>query len=374
MKNNDTQIENTDHLKVIDFTEEKLDQMKQDLSGMIDVMAQNSSLLSRASTFWGQRPWWQKVLIGSAVIIPLAIVSIVTQLAIFITITVFTLMISVAGSFLLDNHYHQNKENHDNLKNGLHHLADTLGGVIHLLDKLHQDLTSEITKLQHENANLANSVDHLNGELKTFSIKVNSLVDVEQQLSLTKTALEQTSSEFAAAVNDHAKQLDQIQTELKQAVNNYDIAQIQLAEKITELHDVKVKMGLQLKQAKTVSLTLRGAIETLTNTVITDKEQQTECIKRLQDFLENKEKSFDQIVDRICEAEHKLHLLQEELRLSNERYEKLLQRHEGQLDRIEQTFIPAKTLPKIGLFVERDQTNPIATIKDENQADYQAAI
>ncbi|HIF0302623.1 TPA: hypothetical protein ACXYLJ_002929 [Legionella pneumophila] len=50
----------------------------------------------------------------------------------------------------------------------------------------------------------------------------------------------------------------------------------------------------------------------------------------------NKEKSFDQVAERICEAERKLSVVTKQLEESNQRYRKLLDRQEQQIIRLEQ--------------------------------------
>lgn len=54
---------------------------------------------------------------------------------------------------------------------------------------------------------------------------------------------------------------------------------MQLAEKIAELHEVRLSLGLEVEKAKTVARTLEGTVQTLTGTVIADEEQRVTFTK-----------------------------------------------------------------------------------------------
>ena len=95
-------------------------------------------------------------------------------------------------------------------------------------------------------------------------------------------------------------------------------------------------MGKEVEQARSVGLVLSGTVETFSNIVIQDKEQRAAFQNRLEDFLNNKEKSFVEVAERICEAEHKLSVVTKQLEQSNQRYRKLLDRQEQQIIRLEQ--------------------------------------
>jgi chromosome segregation ATPase len=65
--------------------------------------------------------------------------------------------------------------------------------------------------------------------------------------------------------------------------------------------------------------------------------------KKLEEFLTNKEKSFVEVADRICDAErklsetqHKLSLVTKQLEQNNQRYRTILDRQEQQIIRLEQ--------------------------------------
>jgi uncharacterized membrane protein len=74
-------------------------------------------------------------------------------------------------------------------------------------------------------------------------------------------------------------------------------------------------------------------VEALSKTVIADEEQRTSFQLRLNEFLNNKEKIFDQVAERICEAEHKLSVVTKQFEQNNQRYRKFIDRQEQQIIR-----------------------------------------
>ncbi|MGQ3889455.1 LegC2/C7 family Dot/Icm T4SS effector [Legionella sp. CNM-1927-20] len=365
LQKEDAQNEEQDKLNQIASTKEQLASIKEELDKMIDAFAQNRSILSRAAKFWGELPWWQKVIAGSIIIVPLLVVSIITHLLILTVISLFTLFTYVGSSLLLDNHYQQSQNDKNDLKRGILSLADTLGTVIESLDQLRQELASEITKFQTENEHLTALVAALSQQVEQLKSQVSHLVDVEQQLDITKEALKQTSANFSSAVEEHTKLLEQNKLQLERTIKDYEESQAQLLAKILELDDVKTKMGLELDQANTVSQTLRATVDELFKTLNSDESQQAEFQERLQEFLTDRSKGFDQIVDSTKEIKNKLHAVEEELKLSNERYADLLKRAEGHIDRLEKAYNPPSaslspiaTLKKIGFYAIDNEKNP----------------
>ncbi|STX28576.1 inclusion membrane protein A [Legionella beliardensis] len=357
-EDDETKKEN-DKLQQILFTKKQLDQIKEELDKMVDALAQNTSILSRAAKFWGQLPWWQKVLSGSVITVPLFALTIITHLAVLLVISLFTLVSYVATSFLLDNHHKQSNNDRENLKKGILNLADTLGAIIESLDEIRKELANEIVKFQQENAQLNTHVKELGGQVDQLTLRVTSLAGIEEQLHLTQVELEQTSTSFADSVQRHSELLEKYKTQLAQAIKDYEDCQAQLSDKIIELKDVETQLKGQLDEANNVAVVLQGTVDMLSNTVITDDKDRLFFQNSLKEFLDNKKVSFEKIEAQVCEAKHQLMLTQEELRLSNERYDKLLNRAEGQLDRIERTFIPspspAATLKKVGLYASNEQ-------------------
>lgn len=237
---------------------------------------------------------------------------------------------------LLENHQSQNTDNIENLNAGISSLVDLLDSVISTLELLREQLAIEVDAFQKENVRLTQNVDQFCEQINTLKPEIIELTDTEKKLRATQVDLEHTTTTLKGSVEEQSQVLENTQKQLEQVVQAYKENQNQLSDKIKELDDIKVKMGKEVEQARAVGLVLSGTVETFSNMVIQDKEQRAAFLKRLDEFLTNKEKSFVEIADRICDAERKLSVVTKQLEESNQRYRKLLDRQEQQIIRLEQ--------------------------------------
>jgi DNA repair exonuclease SbcCD ATPase subunit len=351
-----------DRLEHIVSTKNKLVQMKTDLNRMIDAMTKNPSILSRAALFWNEIPLWQKITGGIVLTVPLLMIGLMANLAALITLSIVTMIVYTVSDILLDNHQSQNTDNTEQLKAGISSLAELLDTVISCLEILREQLAIEIDAFQQENARLTENINQFGEQIKSLTSQIEDLVNTEKKLRGTQVALENTTVALKGSIKEQSELLEKTQKELEQVVQDYKENQTQLSDKINELDEIKVKMGKELDQARSIGLVLRSTVETLSRTVIANKEQRDAFQLRLNEFLTNKEKSFDQVAERICEAERKLSLVTTQLEQSNQRYQDLLDRQEQQIIRLEQMdefqstetisplISPATVLKKIGLY------------------------
>lgn len=317
-------------------TQNKIQKIRVDLNQLIQSMNNNPSWLSRAASFWNEIPLWQKITAGAVLTIPLLMIGLMANLAALITLSIVTGIIYAASHILLENHQNQNTNNTKHLNAGISSLVDLLDTVISTLDLLREQLAIEIDAFQKENARLTQNVDQFCEQINTLKSEISKLNDTEKALRATQIELELTAKTLKGSIEEQSQVLEITQKELEQVVLAYKDNQNQLSEKIKELDEVKVKMSKEVEQAQTLSLVLRSTVEALSKTVIADEEQRTSFQLRLNDFLTNKEKSFDQVAERICEAERKLSVVTKQLEESNQRYRKLLDRQEQQIIRLEQ--------------------------------------
>ncbi|CEG59202.1 LegC2/C7 family Dot/Icm T4SS effector [Legionella fallonii] len=317
-------------------TQNKIQKIKEDLNKLIQSMNNNSSWLSRAASFWNEIPLGQKITAGAVLTIPLLMIGLIANLAALITLSIVTIIVYTATSILLDNHQSQNTDNIEHLKAGISSLVDLLDSVISTLELLREQLAIEIDVFQKENTRLTQNVDQFCEQINTLKSEIIELTDTEKKLRATQVDLEHTTTSLKGSVEEQSQVLENTQKQLEQVVQAYKENQNQLSDKIKEIDDIKVKMGKEVEQARAVGLVLSGTVETFSNMVIQDKEQRAAFLKRLEDFLTNKEKSFVEIADRICDAERKLSVVTKQLEESNQRYRKLLDRQEQQIIRLEQ--------------------------------------
>lgn len=358
---------NQDNLKQIANSQEQLSQIKKSLGVIIDTMEQNESFFSRAANFWGKLPLWQKILGGIALTVPTLAAGLAAHIGILLAISGVTVIAYTASGIVLDDHHSCNKNIADRLKQGIFSLADILEITIAALEKVRQNLAIEIEKFRIQNEKLTNTIGELGGQVESLTNQVEIFIATEQLLRTSKEELEATNQNLKQTVAENNDLLRANQQELTQVKQDYEKSRIQLSEKVTELAEVRVSMGLEVEKAKKVAATLQGTVQTLSSTVIEDSSHRKAFQEKLEHFLVDSEASFDKVADRICEAERELAAVKEELQHSNERYQSLLERQEKQVDRLEKLEVKAtsiQTTPKItfsrllteqGLYAEKSK-------------------
>ncbi|KTC84860.1 LegC2/C7 family Dot/Icm T4SS effector [Legionella brunensis] len=335
-----------DDLAQIAISQQQLGQIKQSLGTIIDTMQQNDSLISRAANFWGELPLWQKIVGGIVLTVPTLAAGIAAHVGILLAISGVTVIAYTASGIVLDDHHTCNKNIADRLKQGIFSLADILEITIAALDKIRENLAKEIDRFRDENKRLTNTVDELGYQVESLSNQVELLIATEELLRKSKDELEHTTEQLQKTVQDNDKLLKANHDELTQVKKEYATNRTQLSEKVKELAEVRTSMSLEIQKTKLIAATLKGTVDTLSDTVIEDSEQRKGFQERLETFLKDEKSSFASIADRICKTETELSLVKselvfvkEELNRSNERYEQLLLRQEQQVDRLEKLDI-----------------------------------
>lgn len=346
-------------------TQNKIQKIKVDLNQLIQSMNNNPSWLSRAASTWHEIPLWQKITAGAVLTIPLLMIGLMANLAALITLSIVTGIIYAVSHILLENHQNQNTNNTENLNAGISSLVDLLDTVISTLDILREQLALEIDAFQKENERLTESVQQFCEQIKTLKSQISELNDTEKALRATQIELELTAKTLKGSIEEQSQVLDETQKKLKQVAQEYQDNQNKLADKITELDAVKEQMSKEVDQAQTLALVLKSTVEALSKTVIADEEQRTSFQLRLNEFLTNKEKSFDQVAERICEAERKLSLVTKQLEESNQRYRKLLDRQEQQIIRLEQIDVVQPEEVQESFYGVKPSVNGFYAIKKE---------
>lgn len=356
-----------DSLKKILASENLLSQVKQDLANVVDAVVKDPSLITKVSKTWGEMPVWQKYS-GLAVGLPFVIVGLSTLAVVPFVLGSAGVVLYTAAGLILEEHYQKTIDITDTLKKGILGLADVLTLVINALDKIRQELALEIEKFRTENEKLAQNIDRLDGQVHALSLQTELFIETETLLRKDKDDLEKSVASLNDSVGhlnttvlSHQEGLTQTKKELDAVTKAHQGSQEQLAGKVLELKQVKTELGLELEKAKKVAATLKGTVETLSGTVIEDSKQKEAFQNRLNTFLNDKEKSFSEVADRICSTENKLsetekalQFVKEQLKQSNSRFDSLLKEH-------------ATLLTTQGLQVER-MGAIIQTHDQENQA------
>lgn len=316
-------------------TQNQIQKIKAELDVIIQSMNNNPSYFSRAAIFWNDIPLWQKIIAGAVLTVPLLMMGILVNLGSLIMLSVVAVLVYTGSSILLDNHQRQNTDHIEHLKAGVSSLVDLLDTVISTLECLGEQLAIEIDAFQNENARLTANIGQFCEQINTLKSEIVALTDAEKALRATQVHLEHTATTLKGANDAQSQVLAQTQKQLAQVIHDYKDNQNLLSDKIQELHDTNEHLRREVEQSRAVALVFKGTVETFSNLAIQDKEQQAAFQKRLDEFLTNKEKSFMEVADRICDAEYKLSAMALELEECNQRYYALLDKQEQQIIRLE---------------------------------------
>ncbi|HGC5940497.1 TPA: hypothetical protein ACIZCU_001307 [Legionella pneumophila] len=202
-------------------TQNKIQQIKADLTRLIHAMNHNSSLFSHAASLWNKIPLWQKITAGVVFTVPLLIIGIMANLAALITLSIVTGIVYTVSHILLENHQNQNTNNTENLNAGISSLVDLLDTVISTLELLREQLAIEIDSFQKENERLTNNIEQFSEQIQTLKSQINNLTDTEKKLRETQVELEHTVTKLNGSIDEQSQLLKTTQEELEKAVQKY---------------------------------------------------------------------------------------------------------------------------------------------------------
>lgn len=361
-------------LEEFESTQNNINEIKKHINSIIDAIAQNRSMFTRAAQFWGERPLWQKIGIGLLVTLPTLILGIVFNIVLFYTACVVTLASYVTSSYILDNHNEHDEKITAQLKDGMVDLANALEHVIQSLDTLRSDLSNEIEVLHKENERLASKITQLCAQVNLVSEQGVKLKKTEQELLAIKIELEQKTGSLTKTVEEQKELLQINHDELEQIRQNMDKNHEDLSKTIVELDQVRQELGLEITKVNKISTTLQNHIKEMSEAVIMDDTQRSAFQEKLEVFIKNKEASFQKIAERIFQTERELSLVKDELNRNNRRNQELLERQEQQIALIEHSAAQhasrqeslqksAKTLKRIS-FYAHDENAHTALIGD----------
>lgn len=319
------------------FTHKELEKIRSKLLNCMDSLSQNPSVVSQIAQLWSSRPWWQKIGLGSLLVVPLLLTGLIVHIAVLTALSLSLLIYFTLSSWLLDNHHHNQNTHSQEMKITILSLVNILATLIQELQSSSQELTEEIQHLHDENKQLDTHSEELEKQIKELSSSITALTQQELLLCATQKSLESTVVDLQDTISTQTDLLKKNQTALTQSNHDYEELQKKLAKKITELSDVKVSMELQVKKAKLNADALNQAVQLLSSSVITDAKQRASFHERLTGFLNNAEIGFDKIAERVCATERKLALVTNELEESQRHLQELIDRQEQQVVRLEKT-------------------------------------
>lgn len=329
-------------------TQDVLKKIKAGLITAIENMEKTPSLISRAAEFWGKLALWQKILGGVAITLPTLVLGIVANINFLLVICCITTLIYTGLALVLDDHYKNKIAVMGSLINGILGLADFLESTIRALDTIRQKLAVQVDAFAAENKALKTQVDSLGSKIILLDTEIQAAAEASASLQKTKEDLEQVSGQLNSTVTEQSDLLDKNQKELQRIMEAYDASQLELTQKITELDLVKTDLGFQLDQARNVAKILQDSVLALSGTLITNNEDRQLFQQKIDEFLNDKNKNFDQLLASYSETQKeyaiKYALIERQFRQCNEQYEEKLQELNRQIERL--TLISAEQYKK----------------------------
>lgn len=180
-------------------------------------------------------------------------------------------------------------------------------------------------------------------------------VEKESDLSITGIIepLGNTLEAIIANIYDMYNTLTGKISDLSNEITKLSLVNESLSKTAEKIEQVEI----ELEKLKKINLTLNGTVRELSESIIDDKNQHEEFLSRLENFVADKDASFDKIVKRICSAEEELLHVKNELARNNERYSQLLQQHPQLLEQHSQLLTEHSRL-----LAEQKQQNSIELV------------
>lgn len=252
--------------------------------------------------FWGKKPWWSKIAIGTLVFVPLIATTIVFQLYWLAGFAIFLSLLYTAFSLLMDNHQSLNREAVEELEKGVFAIADFMIMTTNHLEKIGQNLEEQVDRLAVENRDLGNSVQNLSGNNREIHYQLETVETLNRSLSEANAAIKRSEQELRdlllkekGLVASGEAQRQKNQEEYQQSLRHLEltIQQLQtfngeLEERFRELQD-KCEILLQ-SNADLLRLNSEEAV------------QHSSFLDHIQGTLNNKDQKMHEAVDTFSDA------------------------------------------------------------------------
>ncbi len=319
-------------VKKLKNSQNQLSQIQKDIDTLIDAMTKNPSLISRAASYWGQIPLWQKIIAGIVLASPTLVIGILTQLITCFVITGFLVASYVGSSLILDDHYNHTQHSTKNIKTGVTGLAEGLNLVTQTLEEICDELSTQVQLFSKENEKFGNNVETLALQNQALTKEVERLKAAERQLFLTQEDLRKTSVDLKKSVDDQTILLEQTQAALNKVKIDFERNQQELAEKNKELSEVKKHLELEVARYGQQVTLLQTALNDLAANIVKAPEEQEKFYKKIEDFIQDKNNNFLDIFDSFSKDVKELAQLKEQYKQRVDEYELLIYKQREQVN------------------------------------------
>lgn len=303
------------------ISQEQLARIREELANLLNTLDDRQSFISRLANIWGPLPLWKKVCFGLLLSSPSLAIGVVTNVAPLLALTGFTLFTYLGGGMALDNHHHCNRDTISRIRTNVLSLSNMLEIVIVSLDNIRRYFQNEVEKFKAENNRFSDSLRDFMLQTQQLFGEVESLNTTDQSLKKRREDLELTIEKLKTHSKIDKDQLKEYKLELFQICENYKKNQLELADTTSNLERVRNQLQDQVMRSEKATASLKRNLDTVLELAVGGEERRQKFQERVEEFIENKEISFDTIAARLCDVE-------ENLAADNVKYAELLSQQE----------------------------------------------
>lgn len=336
------------HAQLIKITNE--------LENLIESMDKTSSIIARAAKLWSELKTWKKIVCGFALSIPTLLIGIFAHVPIITTISLFMVSLYTISGFLLSNHQNNHASQAARFRLGIDTMVDLVCVFIKQLDNLSSELTTELTRLKQENTLHSQNKNGLNLQKQELNQQIEELSAANTFLLSTQAELNQIIVELKESNSNLSTLQARTQEEYINAKTEFQKVNSDLSLKVDELTQAKDVVEAEHINMKAVQLSIKDVVFNLCDIVFKDGLRAEENLRKLNEFLSNKQQSFAEFAAGFSQSSKDLAAAQEKVQHEAKSqavllnlYNKLLISQEQSKERMNQL-----ALTKFGIFAKAE--------------------
>lgn len=320
-------------MKKVNSIQEQLDLTKKQLLACMDALNTSTSLFTKLSLTWQRLPWWQKIILGSLLTLPV-VVGLISQISLLAVFGLCLAIFSGLAWFFASNHAQHHQLQTGEIKSTVLGLLQLLGTMIKNLDLLNKQLGEEIQVIKNVNKQLASKCETLYEETQRLKSTNHSLDQNQNELLNIQQNLKATISTIDDTVSEQTTLLHKSQALLEETTLAYQKNQQQLSETINELGEVKKTLATEVEKALRVTQTLKNTVQVISKETIGASQRREQFFQKLDLLINTQEAEFDTLIKGLAVSGQQLAKTAQEFQANNQRFNTLLTKQEEHLVRL----------------------------------------
>ena len=212
------------------------------------------SYLDSVARWYGSKAWWQKLALGAGILGSAALIGLVVQVALSLTIT--ALCLCALTHLILSNHYQVEQAKIKHFGEDISDLEKDLKEELENLSAIEDKLNQVLVCLSEKEVLLAENTKQFESTITLLQSQVSALNKSANQLSENKTQLEACHGQLKQQFDFVEKELLEAQQELKTKVS-------QLGALHQEVNTLKEQLSVQKDEFGEISRVYQQRIESL---------------------------------------------------------------------------------------------------------------